>query len=110
VVLEGPSDGAAVLVVRVGSRTPVRRSCRVARRRTIAIGKEVVSIQAGTPEEIPTTPVEVVSARLGDNVDDGAAVVAILSGEAIVDQLKFLDTLDRRLVLDIRSASLTPFG
>src|SRR2546422_4392584 len=61
VSLDRASNGAAVLVVRVGSLAPVRRSCRVARRRTIAIGKEVVSVQAGTPEEIPTAPVEEVS-------------------------------------------------
>ena len=47
-----------------------------------------------------------VGARLHDFIDDGAAVVAILRGEAVVLHLDFLQRLDRGLVIDIGGAPL----
>src|SRR5437762_480496 len=68
--------------------------------------EEIPGIKIGPLPVPPATAVKIVRTLLQHHIHDRAAVVAELGGKAVVLNLKFLDDLDRRLVVDVGVAAL----
>ena len=51
--------------------------------------EEVAGVERGVAEELEGVAVELVAARLGDDVDDAAVVVAVLGIEVVRQQAEF---------------------
>ena len=94
-----PADGTTVLVVPVSALG-----------RAGGIGEEVVGVQARAAHEIPAGTMILIGAGFGDDVDDRAAVTAVLGGIAVVLDGEFLDRFYRRLVAAIGRAAFPTFG
>ena len=73
------------------------------------VGKEIVRVERRT-STVPAASKEAVSARLRDDAHDGAAVITVLGGEAVVLELEFLDRFHGGEVGHVRGASLTALG
>src|SRR5262249_39968077 len=71
--------------------------------------EEVVGIERGALAVPPTAAVELIRSFFEDDVDDGAAVVAVFGGEAVVLDFEFLNDFDRWLVVDVGGAAFALF-
>ena len=73
----------------------------VALRLSAPVRKEIVGVERRPAEKVPAASVKLIGSRFRDDAYDGATVIAILRGKAVVLEIKFLDALDRRLILHI---------
>ena len=72
--------------------------------------EEVVGVESRALAVPPAAAVKIVGAFLEDDVDDGAAVVAVFGGEAVVLDFEFLNDFDGGLVVDVGGAAFALFG
>ena len=71
--------------------------------------EEVASVEIGSLTVPPAAAVKIVSTLFQHHVHDGAAVIAELGSKAVVLNLKFLNNLDRRLIVDVGISALALF-
>ena len=71
--------------------------------------EEIIRIQRGSLPKPPTTAMKLIAALFEHNIDNRAAVVSKLGGEAVVLNLELLDDLNRRLVVNVRRCALALF-
>src|SRR5882757_5218954 len=75
----------------------------------LRVVEEIVGVERGTLSKPPAAAVKFIAALLQYDVDDGAAVVAELRGEAVVLHFELLNDLDGGLIVDVGCGAFALF-